>query len=133
MAADRRENARQTARDFELLAAENIVVVAPDQGLRRSLAFALEVEGYSTEAYDALWKAELSSQRSLCTIVDDKILESEAQLAKLLHGSGRRVVLLVDGLTERGEQGDAIVLTKPISGADLLGVVNGLAATARGT
>ncbi|WP_280952477.1 transcriptional regulator [Mycoplana dimorpha] len=114
------------------MAAENIVVVAPDQGLRQSLAFALEVEGYSTEAYDALWKAEPASRKSLCTIVDDEILETEAQLAKVLHGSGCRVVLLVNGVTARAAaEDDAIVLTKPISGADLVHVIDGLAETAR--
>ncbi|WP_085034707.1 transcriptional regulator [Ensifer aridi] len=103
-----------------------IVVVAPDRGLRRSLAFALEVEGYFTESYDALWKAEASAKRALCTIVDDEILKSEPQTAKFLERPDLRVVLLVDGMTAFKEHGDTIVLTKPINGSDLVRAVNGL-------
>ncbi len=113
------------------MADKSIVVVAPDHGLRRSLAFALEVEGYSTESYDALWKAEGSSTASLCTIVDDEILKSEAQAARILQDSGSRIILLVDGMSAFREHAGTIILTKPISGSDLLGVVNGLAAVAR--
>ncbi|MDK1387705.1 transcriptional regulator [Sinorhizobium sp. 8-89] len=114
-----------------MLADRSIVVVAPDQGLRRSLAFALEVEGYSAESYDALWKAEGSSRASLCTIVDDEILKSEAQAAQALQRLGGRVILLVDGMSPLQEHDGTIILTKPISGSDLLGVVNSLAAIAK--
>ncbi|MFQ6186691.1 transcriptional regulator, partial [Sinorhizobium meliloti] len=62
---------------LKLLDAKTIIVVAADQGLRRSVAFALEVEGYSTESYDTVQKAEASSGEALCTILDDEILKSE--------------------------------------------------------
>jgi len=39
---------------LKLVARRIIVVVAADQGLRRSVAFALKVEGYSTESYDTV-------------------------------------------------------------------------------
>ncbi|RVG75536.1 transcriptional regulator, partial [Sinorhizobium meliloti] len=53
-----------------MLDAKTIIVVAADQGLRRSVAFALEVEGYSTESYDTVQKAEASCREALCAIVD---------------------------------------------------------------
>ncbi|RVJ84572.1 transcriptional regulator [Sinorhizobium medicae] len=42
---------------LKLLDAKTIIVVAADQGLRWSVAFALEVEGYSTESYETVQKA----------------------------------------------------------------------------
>ena len=60
-----------------MLDGKTIIVVAADQGLRRSVAFALEVEGYSTESYDTVQKAEASSGEALCKILDDEILKSE--------------------------------------------------------
>ncbi|WKL27735.1 transcriptional regulator (plasmid) [Sinorhizobium meliloti] len=96
-----------------------------DQGLRRSVAFALEVEGYSTESYDTVQKAEASSGEALCTILDDEILKSETVAAtQLLKNLGRRAILLVDGLSAPQPPADYTTLTKPFSGADLLGVIN---------
>ncbi|MDX0426264.1 transcriptional regulator [Sinorhizobium medicae] len=72
-----------------MLDAKTIIVVAVDQGLRRSVAFSLEVEGYSTESYDSLQKAEASCREALCTILDDDILRSEPQAAaQLLRNRG---------------------------------------------
>ena len=113
-----------------MLAGKSIVVVAPDQGLRRSLAFALEVEGYSTESHDALWKAEASSVAPFCTIVDDEILKSEPRAAQILRDMGSRIILLVDGMSVLQEHAGITILTKPINGSDLLEVVNGMAAVA---
>jgi len=67
---------------FKLVAKRSIAVVAADQGLRRSVAFALEVEGHSTDSYDSLQKAEASWREALCEIVDDDILRSEPQAAR---------------------------------------------------
>ncbi|AUX78824.1 hypothetical protein NXT3_PB00163 (plasmid) [Sinorhizobium fredii] len=126
MALNRRAYARQIKRNTKLSVARIIVLVVPDRGLRRSLAFALEVEGYMTESYDALWKAEASTGRALCTIVDEEILKSEPQTPRSLERPDGRVVLLVDGMTVVKEQGDTITLTKPINGSDLVSVVNDL-------
>ncbi len=109
-----------------------IIVVAADHGLRRSVAFALEVEGYSTESYDTLQKAGASCREALCTILDDDILRSESQAAtRLLQYLGARAVLLVDGLSALQAHVDNTILTKPFSGPDLLGVINSLIEAAR--
>lgn len=119
-------------RDLKLLSGRSIVVVAADQGLRRSVAFALEVEGYTTESYDTVQKAEHSSRGALCTIVDDEILRSEPQAAKqFLKNLGARAVLLVDGLSAHKAHVDNAVLTKPFTGPDLLGVINSLIEAAK--
>ncbi|AIM02067.1 histidine kinase (plasmid) [Sinorhizobium meliloti] len=64
-----------------MLDGKTIIVVAADQGLRRSVAFALEVEGYYTESYDSVQKSEASCREALCAIVDDDILRTEPQAA----------------------------------------------------
>jgi hypothetical protein len=117
--------------NFKLLPGRNIVVVAADRGLRRSVAFALEVEGYSTESYDSLCRAEGPSQGALCTILDDEIVRAEPQALQLLRNLGRRAILLVDGLSALQAHVDNTILTKPFSGSDLLSAVNDLAEVAK--
>ncbi|WP_167693528.1 transcriptional regulator [Sinorhizobium meliloti] len=115
-----------------MVARRNIVVVAADQGLRRSVAFALEVEGYSTESYDTVQKAEASCREALCAIVDDDILRSEPQAAAQFPGNrGGRAILLVDGLSALQQRVDNTTLIKPFTGADLLGVINSRVEAAR--
>ncbi|WP_041915243.1 hypothetical protein [Sinorhizobium meliloti] len=114
----------------KLLDAKTVIVVAADQGLRRPVAFALEVEGYegyATQSYDTLRAAEDASQLALCTILDDDILRSEPQAAaQFLSNRGGRAILLVDGLSALQQRVDYTTLTKPFTGADLLGVINSL-------
>nr|WP_164838101.1 transcriptional regulator [Sinorhizobium meliloti] len=115
-----------------MVAKRSIVVVAADQGLRRSVAFALEVEGHSTESYDSLQKAEASWREALCTILDDDILRSEPQAAaQLLSNPGGRAILLVDGRSALQQRVVYTTLTKPFTGADLLGVINCLIEAAK--
>ncbi|WP_028002378.1 hypothetical protein [Sinorhizobium arboris] len=115
-----------------MLAGRSIVVVAADQGLRRSVAFALEVEGYSTESYDTVKKAEESSRGALCAILDDEILRSEPQAAtQFLKSLGARAILLADGLSALQAYVDNTVLTKPFTGPDLLGAINNLIEAAK--
>jgi DNA-binding response OmpR family regulator len=124
-AGSRRAGARQIERNFNLLFGRSIVVVAADHGLRRSVAFALEVEGYATLSYDTLRAAEDASRVAPCTILDDEIVRSESQAAtRLLQYLGARAVLLVDGLSALQAHVGNTVLTKPFSGPDLLGVIS---------
>ncbi|PDT85812.1 transcriptional regulator [Sinorhizobium sp. BJ1] len=117
-----------------MLAGKNIIVVAADHGLRRSVAFALEVEGYSTETYDTVQRAEASCREALCTILDDEILRSEPQAAtQFLEKLGAKAILLVDGLSalKSSVDNDNTILTKPFTGADLLGVIDSLTEAAK--
>ncbi|MDW9857067.1 transcriptional regulator [Sinorhizobium meliloti] len=115
-----------------MLDGKTIIVVAADQGLRRSVAFALEVEGYATQSYDTLRAAEDASRLALCAIVDDDILRSEPQAAaQFLSNRGGGAILLVDGLSALQRREDYATLTKPFTGADLLGVINSLVVAAK--
>ncbi|ASP60085.1 transcriptional regulator [Sinorhizobium meliloti] len=96
-----------------MVARRSIVVVAAHQGLRQSVAFALDVEGYSTESYDSLRKAEASCREALCAILDNDILRSEPQAAaQFLSNRGGRAILLVDGLSALQQRVDNTTLTK---------------------
>ncbi|WP_274852561.1 transcriptional regulator [Sinorhizobium meliloti] len=111
---------------------KTIIVVAADQGLRRSVAFALEVEEYATQSYDTLRAAEGASRVALCTILDDDILRSEPQAAAhFLSNRGGRAILLVDGLSALQQRVDYATLTKPFTGPDLLSVINSLVEAAK--
>jgi DNA-binding response OmpR family regulator len=75
-----------------------ILVVVPDRGLRRSLEFALEVEGYAVSSAEDLTAAGISSfaEGSVCVIVDeDAILYRQGTLSALreLHPP---IIMLVD-------------------------------------
>ncbi|RMI15004.1 transcriptional regulator [Sinorhizobium meliloti] len=112
--------------------AKTIIVVAADQGLRRSVAFALEVEGYSTESYDSVQKAEVSCREALCTILDDDVLRSEPQAAtQFLRNLSGRAIVLVDGLSAVQPGAGSTTLAKPFTGADLFGVINSLTEAAK--
>lgn len=96
------------------------------------MAFALEVEGYSTESHDTVQNAADSSKGALCTIVDDEVLRSEPQAAtQFLKRLGAQGILLVDGLSALQPNVGNAILTKPFTGADLLGVINSLIEAAK--
>jgi DNA-binding response OmpR family regulator len=112
--------------------ARSIVVIAPDLGLRQSLTFALEVEGYRVEAHESWRKSNVVLGPTLCMIIDDQVLRSSSDTLQRLRQSGQAVILLTDGMSPpiEGELGRVLSLAKPFNGADLLGLVKNLALTA---
>ncbi|CAN7363398.1 transcriptional regulator [Neorhizobium sp. LjRoot104] len=112
--------------------ARNIVVIAPDLGLRQSLTFALEVEGYRVEAHESWRKNTVILGPTLCMIIDDQVLRASSDALERLLQSGQAVILLTDGMSPpiEGELGPILSLAKPFNGADLLGLVKNLALTA---
>ncbi|MFB9984005.1 transcriptional regulator [Mesorhizobium kowhaii] len=106
-------------------AAKTILVVAPDPGLRRSLEFALEVEGFPVESHASLSTIEASSEAdaAACLIVDDSAIRlSPAGHQPLARFAGRVILLVEGGDTTAGTEGFA-VLTKPVEGNDLIDLV----------
>lgn len=110
----------------------DIVVIAPDLGLRQSLTFALEVEGYRVEAHDCWRKGSVIVSPTLCMIIDDQVLRSCNDAKQHLLQSGQAVILLTDGMSPpiEDELGPILSLAKPFNGADLLGLVKSLALAA---
>ena len=105
-------------------AANTIIVVAPDPGLRRSLEFALEVEGFAVESHASLSTVEASHQANAaaCLIVDESAIRLSPAGRQPLAGFAGRVILLVEDVDPTGTEGFA-VLTKPVEGNDLIDMV----------
>lgn len=111
-------------------AAHTIIVVAPDPGLRRSLEFALEVEGFAVESHEQLSTIEASPEANVasCIIVDESAIRLSAAARQSLARFAGRVILLVEGVDPTdGTEGFA-VLTKPVEGNDLIDLVQVISA-----
>ncbi|WP_117192449.1 DNA-binding transcriptional response regulator [Rhizobium terrae] len=108
---------------------KHIVVIAPDLGLRQSLTFALEVEGYQVEAYETWRKCRHSALPALCMIIDDQVLRS-SDARQCLRNSSHAVILLTDGISPPILENPGLTLMKPFDGAELLSLVRKLALTA---
>lgn len=110
-----------------MLPSKTIVVVASDHGLSRSLAFALEVEGFRVQAFDS-WKSyHESALKPDCVVVDADILHNDALVRQSLLDAGNRIILLADGMSSPTQYTNAHILWKPLQGADLVAIVNTLA------
>jgi DNA-binding response OmpR family regulator len=113
-----------------LAAAKTILVVAPDPGFRRSLEFALEVEGFSVDSHALLSEAEGSPAAAVavCAVIDEGALRIGTGAWRSVGRMARPVILLLDGLSSAVAGDDVTVLTKPLQGNDLVNVVQGLSA-----
>lgn len=99
----------------------SIVVIVPDQALNRSLAFALEADGYRVSSFASVASARTALPEALCIIADDGVLKGAAAPNDLSEFAGRTLVLREHGAVSR--QDAMTVLTKPLSGADVLAAV----------
>ena len=110
--------------------AKTIIVVAPESAFRRSLEFALEVEGFSVESHALLAEAEQSPAAvvALCAIVDECVLKSRTGPPRSLERITRPVILLANELSATAARKGLTVLTKPLRGSDLADALHGLSA-----
>ncbi|QPC86336.1 transcriptional regulator [Mesorhizobium sp. NBSH29] len=110
--------------------AKTIIVVAPEGAFRRSLEFALEVEGFSVESHAQLSEAERSPTIAiaLCAVVDESVLGSGAGPARSLDMIPRPVILLANEISTAVARKGLMVLTKPLCGSDLADALQGLSA-----
>jgi hypothetical protein len=99
----------------------SIVVIVPDQALNRSLAFALEADGYRVSSFASVASASTALPDSLCIIADEGVLKTAAAPDDLSGFAGRTLLLREHGAVPRHDA--MTVLTKPLSGADVLAAV----------
>ncbi|UVK38537.1 transcriptional regulator [Mesorhizobium sp. AR10] len=106
-------------------AANTILVVAPDPGLRRSLEFALEVEGFPVESHESLSTIEASPEANAaaCIIVDESAIRLSPAGRQPLARFAGRVILLVEEVDPTAGPDGFAVLTKPVEGNDLIDLV----------
>ena len=102
-----------------------ILVVAPDRGLRRSLEFALEVEGFIVLPFEDV-TAALASPRAAegaCVVIDEDALLNDPLATATLQQFKRPTVLLVDRSQPVPESLGVRVLRKPVLGNALIRAV----------
>ena len=117
-------------RDCVLTAARTILIVAAEGAFRRSLEFALEVEGYLVETFASLPEAAKShaAVNAVCAVVDDSALGVESDVPKALKRIIKPIILLADGFSTTEARTGMTVLTKPLRGNDLVDMVHRLSA-----
>jgi FixJ family two-component response regulator len=103
-----------------------VSVISPDKGLRHSIVFALEVEGYRVEAHDSWqgWLEKLS--KSLCTIVDGDLIADFHRFLAHDPAEVGALIVLSDGMSHPFDERGAHVLPKPFAGSDLIKLVRKL-------
>jgi FixJ family two-component response regulator len=113
------------------LARRNIVlVVAPDAAFRRSLEFALDVEGFAVSSYAHLGQAQESpfAVTALCAVVDDTALQDGRSAREAVERLAKPVVLLGDMPRDFPAMASLKLLTKPLRGNELVESVQAVAA-----
>jgi CheY-like chemotaxis protein len=104
-----------------LSSSNSVLLIAHDTAMRRSLAFALEVEGYVVNAQDNWSKAHQILPLAACAVIDDAMCREQREtgdmpLPVILLGSP-------DGLQlPKG----AVVLSKPLRMPELLSALRSI-------
>lgn len=102
-----------------------VLVVAPDGAFRHSLEFALQAEGFDSDAHETVADAVCSHHvaRAACAIVDDKAVWDWQEDGAALRALGRPVLFLAGGRRPLPLWPMTSVLTKPYLGAPLIDAV----------
>ena len=110
-----------------------ILVVAPDHGLRRSLVFVLEADGFGVESHVTLDDALAAplDQAIVCAIVDEDATRARPTGLQNLRQLGRPVVLLAAAPSIASDIMGLTVLPKPFLGVSLIKAVGHAIASGR--
>lgn len=111
-----------------MVASKTIILVASESAFRRSLEFALEVEGFSVESHALLSEAEASpaAASAVCAIIDEGALLAKTGAFRSLDWIEMPVIMLVDGIPATATEKGTTVLTKPLRGNDLADAIDGI-------
>jgi hypothetical protein len=107
-----------------------ILVVAPDDDLRRSLTFALAAYGYTVVAEQA-WPGDATADACDCIVLDEQVLSKSSTLPPALLSGPRPVLLLAyseDALANEAVTG---VIAMPLKGEAVPQAVAAAIATVR--
>jgi hypothetical protein len=104
---------------------DTVLVVAPKEEFRRSIAFALEAEGFGVEAHELLTSALASplADSGDCTVIDDHAIKAVPGGWKTLNRFRQPIVLLSNQVEPAELPPHAIVLLKPLLGRSLTDTV----------
>ena len=107
-----------------------ILVVAPDNDLRRSLTFALAAYGYTVTAEQA-WPESAAADAFDCIVLDEHVLSKSSAFSPAVL-SGRRPVLLL-AYSEEALANESVtgVIAMPLKGEAVMQAVETAMSTAR--
>ena len=102
----------------------NVLVIAPDAQLRRSIAFLLETEGYRISSHAALPEQDSSVEAGQCAVVDEGVLiENDAGRWDRLQRLASSFVMLTSGLWAPRPHFLVHSVEKPLLGQSLVEAV----------
>ncbi|WP_147294576.1 hypothetical protein [Ensifer sp. M14] len=104
-----------------------ILIVASDGSLRRSLAFALQIEGYQVDLAEKLSLAIPRLSSFVCMLLDEELLAGESALWSSVGVDSSRIILLSQGATVVSNPPPAATVFTPFSMTDLLEAISTLA------
>ena len=103
---------------------QSVLVVAPDESLRRSIAFALEAEGLRVETFSDLRSVPTTAATaSSCAVIDENAVLLDKDGWNHVAALTDRVVLLVDRLRRVPEHYAPSAVHKPLLGRRLVEAV----------
>lgn len=102
---------------------KDVLVIAADAVLRRSLEFLFEAEGFAVSSHDAIPARAKRQARNRCAVVDESALtfdtEEWARIAELTE----TIIVLLDEARELPRDMPVHTIEKPVLGAELLETV----------
>lgn len=124
---------RVERRENSLHSGHTVLVVVPDDELRRSIAFAFEAEGVCVEPHASLTAAIAASGRCdvACLVVDEAALGPRQGATVELGSVAKPLIVLADRLRTLPAIDGLTVLTKPLLGRRLVETVAGFIHAAR--
>ncbi|MEP9373663.1 hypothetical protein [Mesorhizobium sp. KR1-2] len=105
-----------------------ILVVASDEGFRRSLVFVLEAEGFGVDPHARLSLAMTSpfAEAADCAVIDEDAVRGRLSEWRELGRFAKPVVLLMDRVRPLPDLADVKVLIKPFLGHSLVEAVQNM-------
>lgn len=103
-----------------------MIAVVSDQALLRSIEFALEAHGYRVDSFSTWRNGRTASSEALCMVVDSDVLDNDPDAGSGLDNPPMRVLLLTDGPGCPITNPKVRSLEKPISGPDLIAIVDAM-------
>jgi hypothetical protein len=100
-----------------------IVLIVPDGVLSRSLAFALEADGYHVCAFGSWQSASEKLPTALCVITDQEAFRNGKEARPDFDAYAARMILLTEDAAVAAPA-QMQVLVKPLNGADVLSAVD---------
>ncbi|MBA8882084.1 hypothetical protein [Phyllobacterium myrsinacearum] len=99
-----------------------ILIIVPDRGFRRSIEFALEVEGYKAVSFSTMDAAsdEIQASKADCAVIDETALKNDSASWNTLRHVPIPVIMLVDRAHPFPEASFVRFLIKPVFGNALI-------------